>query len=104
NKVSGLHIGSIASELLTISQTQFPRLPRVPPPYNDHDPPRSDSKLPLIDQTTIQVRGGDGGHGLIGFHREKFVPLGGPDGGDGGRGGNVVLVAEGSVHGLTAFR
>jgi GTP-binding protein len=58
----------------------------------------------LIDRAEIRVRGGDGGHGLISFHREKFVARGGPDGGDGGRGGNVVLVADRAVHGLGRYR
>ena len=58
----------------------------------------------MIDRAEIQVKGGDGGHGLISFHREKFVPRGGPDGGDGGRGGDVVLVADNAVHGLGVFR
>ncbi|HET6615001.1 MAG TPA: GTPase, partial [Dehalococcoidia bacterium] len=58
----------------------------------------------MIDHADIQARAGDGGHGLISFHREKFVPRGGPDGGDGGRGGNIVLVASNAVNGLGAFR
>jgi GTPase len=58
----------------------------------------------LIDHAEIQARAGDGGHGLISFHREKFVPRGGPDGGDGGRGGDVLLVADNAVNGLGVFR
>lgn len=58
----------------------------------------------MIDQIQIRVKGGDGGHGLISFHREKFVPRGGPDGGDGGRGGDVTLVAEPSLNGLGQLR
>jgi GTP-binding protein len=58
----------------------------------------------VIDQASIQVRAGDGGHGLISFHREKFVPRGGPDGGDGGRGGDVTLVADRAVNGLGLYR
>lgn len=58
----------------------------------------------VIDRVQIQVKAGDGGHGLISFRREKFVPRGGPDGGDGGRGGDVVLVADPAVHGLGKYR
>ncbi len=58
----------------------------------------------MIDSAHIEVRAGDGGHGLISFRREKYVPRGGPDGGDGGRGGNVVLVVDRAVNGLGQFR
>jgi GTP-binding protein len=49
---------------------------------------------PFIDEVSVSVFAGDGGDGCVSMRREKFVPLGGPDGGDGGRGGDVVLVAD----------
>lgn len=47
----------------------------------------------FVDRVTIYVKGGDGGQGMVSFHREKYVPRGGPDGGDGGDGGSVILRA-----------
>ncbi|MCK4503013.1 MAG: GTPase ObgE, partial [Desulfuromonadales bacterium] len=47
--------------------------------------------MKFIDQVRIEVKAGDGGRGCVSFLREKFIPLGGPDGGDGGDGGSVYL-------------
>jgi len=58
----------------------------------------------LIDRVEIYVKAGEGGNGVVSFRREKFVPLGGPDGGDGGNGGSVYLVGDGSVSTLLSFR
>jgi GTPase len=56
------------------------------------------------DRARIYVRGGDGGNGVVSFRREAHVPKGGPDGGDGGRGGEVVLVCDPSLRDLSSFR
>ncbi len=58
----------------------------------------------FLDETTIEVRGGNGGNGCVAFRREKYVPKGGPSGGDGGDGGSVVLVGDESVNTLHHLR
>jgi GTP-binding protein len=58
----------------------------------------------FVDECSLHVRGGDGGAGAVSFRREAHVPRGGPDGGDGGRGGDVWLVADRNVASLLAFR
>jgi len=58
----------------------------------------------FIDQAEIHVQSGKGGDGMVHFHREKYVPRGGPDGGDGGRGGDVILEVRPTLNTLAAFR
>ncbi len=58
----------------------------------------------MIDQAEIEINSGDGGRGSSGFRREKFVPRGGPDGGDGGRGGNVIVEADKDMGSLMKYR
>ena len=61
--------------------------------------------MPLfVDKVNIRAQAGNGGNGCVSFHREKFVQAGGPDGGDGGRGGDVILVASKRLHTLMDFR
>jgi GTPase len=60
--------------------------------------------MKLVDEAEITVTAGNGGNGSISFRREKFIPLGGPDGGDGGDGGNVWLQADENLNTLVDFR
>jgi GTP-binding protein len=58
----------------------------------------------MFDRAQIRVKAGDGGDGVVAFHREKFVPYGGPDGGDGGHGGDVIIRANASEDSLRKYR
>lgn len=58
----------------------------------------------FVDTAKIHVKAGDGGHGIVSFRREKFIPFGGPNGGDGGRGGDVFVVADPRENTLALFR
>ncbi|MDH3304696.1 MAG: GTPase ObgE [Gammaproteobacteria bacterium] len=60
--------------------------------------------MKFVDEATIRVLAGNGGHGCLSFRREKYIERGGPDGGDGGHGGSVYLVADSSLNTLADFR
>ncbi|MDH3647915.1 MAG: GTPase ObgE [Gammaproteobacteria bacterium] len=60
--------------------------------------------MKFVDEATVRVYGGNGGHGVVSFRREKYIPFGGPDGGDGGKGGDVYLVADNAINTLVDFR
>ena len=60
--------------------------------------------MKFVDEATVRVAAGHGGSGCVSFRREKYVPRGGPDGGDGGRGGSVYLIARSGMNTLAEFR
>ena len=62
------------------------------------------SSMKFIDEAIIEVHAGNGGDGVASFRREKFMPLGGPDGGDGGRGGSICAVADRNINTLVDYR
>ncbi len=60
--------------------------------------------MKFVDEATLRVQAGNGGRGCVSFRREKFMPFGGPDGGDGGHGGSVWLRAAEGINTLADFR
>lgn len=61
-------------------------------------------KMKFIDEAKIYVKAGDGGNGVATFRREKYIPMGGPDGGDGGKGGSIWAIADRNINTLVDFR
>src|ERR1700750_3398588 len=57
----------------------------------------STNQTMFIDRVVVNVKAGDGGSGIVSFRREKFVPMGGPDGGEGGRGGDVIVIGDSNL-------
>ena len=57
----------------------------------------------FVDTAKIHLKAGDGGDGAVSFHREKYVAAGGPDGGDGGRGGDIIFKADSNLSPLPIF-
>ena len=60
--------------------------------------------MKFIDQATLRIKAGDGGHGCIAFLREKFRPKGGPCGGDGGKGGDVIFISDHQMSTLKIYQ
>jgi GTPase len=60
--------------------------------------------MKFIDEATIEVHAGNGGNGIVSFRREKFIPKGGPNGGDGGRGGSIFAIADRNINTLIDYR
>src|SRR5213080_2162056 len=73
-------------------------------PVMRNTPSLMSRSLRMKDRARIHVQAGAGGNGCLSFRREAHVPKGGPDGGDGGRGGDVVLVCDDSLRDLESFR
>ena len=65
---------------------------------------RTPETMKFVDEAILKVRAGSGGRGAVSFRREKSVPFGGPDGGDGGHGGSVYLRAQEGINTLVDFR
>src|SRR5207248_8198046 len=61
-------------------------------------------RMKFVDEAVIEVIAGDGGNGAVSFRREKYVPRGGPDGGDGGRGGSIYALADRNINTLIDYR
>ena len=60
--------------------------------------------MKFIDEAKVYIKAGDGGNGVASFRREKYIPMGGPDGGDGGRGGSIYMLADRNLNTLVDYR
>ena len=60
--------------------------------------------MKFIDEAKIYIKAGDGGNGIATFRREKYIPMGGPNGGDGGRGGRIYVIADRNINTLVDYR
>ncbi|NBS98283.1 MAG: GTPase ObgE, partial [Betaproteobacteria bacterium] len=60
--------------------------------------------MKFVDEARVEVIAGNGGNGMASFRREKYIPKGGPNGGDGGRGGSVIAVADRNINTLVDYR
>src|SRR5690349_25172094 len=65
---------------------------------------REGQGVKFVDEALIEVIAGDGGNGAASFRREKYIPRGGPDGGDGGRGGSIFAIADRNINTLVDYR
>src|SRR5580765_213831 len=60
--------------------------------------------MSFVDRAQVIIKAGDGGNGAVSYRHEKFVPQGGPDGGDGGKGGDVIFEVKSTLNTLSSFR
>jgi hypothetical protein len=67
-------------------------------------PPTTEGRMKFLDEAKVYIRSGDGGNGCVSFRREKFIEFGGPNGGDGGKGGDVIAVAVDGLNTLIDYR
>src|SRR6266511_1366443 len=79
-------------------------LSRCPVPCYCSDCPLSKRAMKFLDEAKVYIRSGDGGNGCVSFRREKFIEFGGPNGGDGGKGGDVIALAVEGLNTLIDYR
>jgi GTP-binding protein len=73
-------------------------------PLHEKRPPTTECDMKFLDEAKVYIRSGDGGNGCVAFRREKFIEFGGPSGGDGGKGGDVIAVAVDGLNTLIDYR